>query len=87
LQLFIRRLTTLHRREARHPQLDDVGLAVEIFRQLAEGEFVSEASSCWVTVTPGISPFTAVSNTATLIPASTAFFTSAVEYGSRPERG
>ena len=38
MQLFIRRLTTLHRREARYPQLDDIGLAVEIFRQLAEGE-------------------------------------------------
>ena len=38
MQLFIRCLTTLHRREARYPQLDDVGLAVEIFRQLAEGE-------------------------------------------------
>ena len=38
MQFLVRRLTTLHRREARHPQLDDIGLAVEIFRQLAEGE-------------------------------------------------
>src|SRR5690606_40872025 len=30
LQFFIRRLTALHRREARDPQLDDIGLAVEI---------------------------------------------------------
>ena len=38
MQFLVRRLTTLHRREARHPQLDDIGLAVEIFRQLAERE-------------------------------------------------
>ncbi len=38
MQRFIGRLTTLHRRETRHPQLDDIGFAVEIFRQLAEGE-------------------------------------------------
>ena len=34
----VSRLTALHRREARHPQLDDVGLAVEIFHQLAKRE-------------------------------------------------
>ncbi len=38
LQFLIRRLTTLHRRETGDPQLDNIGLAVEIFRQLAEGE-------------------------------------------------
>ena len=37
-QRLVSRLTALHRREARHPQLDDVGLAVEVFHQLAKRE-------------------------------------------------
>jgi hypothetical protein len=37
-QRLVSRLTALHRREARDPQLDDVGFAVEIFHQLAKGE-------------------------------------------------
>ncbi len=36
-QLLVSGLAALHRREACNPQLDNVGLAVEIFNQLAEG--------------------------------------------------
>ncbi len=38
MQFFVSRLTTLHRRETRDPQLDDIRLAVEIFRQLTKRE-------------------------------------------------
>ena len=38
-QRLVGRLATLHRREACNPQFDDIGFAVEIFHQLAKGEF------------------------------------------------
>jgi hypothetical protein len=83
-QRLVSRLAALHRREARDPQFDDVGFAVEIFHQLAKGELgqrsvilLGDGHARDLAVNRGIEH-------RDFDPGVHRFFTSAVEYGSRP---